>query len=329
MRARQRARWASGALGDSSSCTACTHLSHHLDVVGESLQLGLDADEGGGVLVAAVDEVADLLREVGEDEEAVPEVAHEEVHRGELEVGAEEGLVVARVGARDEKTTLAEDEGVVLADVEGRAGVADDLAEFVLVLAPVHVLLGGQVRGDFVRDDERELVALRGVPVEDELEEAPLVRGEDAVDNGGRVAAHVHEEAGEVVKRDVVLDAVHDGFDLHPVERRAVGVHRHAERLDLHDPGLLRQPNVRLEVHVPRLRVVEHVDRRQTRLHLELRALRVFVHECREKPALHALRGAEVLVHHHHLVRAEGHVLRQHDGHAVERDDLLQFVADV
>jgi hypothetical protein len=266
------------------------------------------------VVREAVDERAELAHRVRDEEEAVEEVADEEVERGELELGAEERLVRARVRARDEETVGAEDEGVVLRDVKGGARVADDLLQLVLLFALVHLLLRREVRRDLVRDDEVDLVAVRRVAVKDEREELALLRGEDGVDDGGGVDRDVDEEARERVEREVVLDAVHDRLDLHALEHRAVRVHRAAEGLDLHDALLFRDANLRLEVDVLRQRLVEDVDGREARVDDELGPRGVVVDERREEAALDALHRPEVLVHLHDLVRAEGDELRNDDG---------------
>ena len=58
------------------------------------------------------------------------------------------------------------------------------------------------------------LVSVLCVAIEDEVQHAALVGRDGAVYNGGAVNVHVHQQTGQVVQRDVVFDAVHNGLHL-------------------------------------------------------------------------------------------------------------------
>ena len=62
-----------------------------------------------------------------------------------------------------------------------------------------------------------------------------------------------------MIEGDVVLDTVHDGLDLHPVETSALGVKGHAKRLDLHDAAFLVESDLGLEVDVVSEGVIKDV----------------------------------------------------------------------
>ena len=84
------------------------------------------------VVLVVVHLALQISHGVVDDEGASKEVTNVQIHGRELEVGAQQWLVIARVWPSHQDAVRAEDECIVLRDVEGGTGFAEHLPQLVL-----------------------------------------------------------------------------------------------------------------------------------------------------------------------------------------------------
>mmetsp|Transcript_9064 Transcript_9064/g.15028 ORF Transcript_9064/g.15028 Transcript_9064/m.15028 type:complete len:201 (+) Transcript_9064:1462-2064(+) len=183
------------------------------------------------------------------------------------------------------------------------------------------------MRGDLIRDDEVDLVAVLRVSQEHQLHQFALVLRDDGIDNRGRILLDVHQQTGQVVERNVILDAVNDGFDLQTIEARSLRIQRHTKGLHLHGVfSFVGKINLRLEVYVVGESVVQNVHGSQLGTHFNLRGGGVRIHGRGYKASLTTLSGSDVVIQLYDLIGPKRYVLSDNDGDRVQRDYFVEFV---
>ena len=99
------------------------------------------------------------------------------------------------IGSRDQQAVAPHHEHAVVSDVKHMVQVADHLLQLVLVVLPVHVLLGGQERRDALSNYHVELATLVLVPHENHVQEVALVVAQQVIHDLTTVLVDIHQQS--------------------------------------------------------------------------------------------------------------------------------------
>ena len=253
---------------------------------------------------------------------------HEDVARSEREKREHHRLLHLTLRAHQHDAVATRDDDIVVAEVVRFVRVPEHLSNLVLEGVLIEVPLGALLGHDAIGDDDVHLVAVESVSQEDHVEQISLMVREQRLHDLARVDVHVHQETREVIKRDVLQDAIHHRFDHQPVNDGPVHPRVDAEVFHLHHAFVLGIVHLRLDVGEPRHVVVQDAHRGESRGHLALRVGGVVVHLRREVSTLASLVRPQFHVELHHLVRPERNPLPDQDRHVADGDHLVEVVSD-
>ena len=305
------------------------NLFEHDAVLVDPRELVPDGLDVTRVLEEVVDELLLLGHLLRDDEQAVEKVGDEILARFERQVRQQQSLVANALGPGEQDAGVAEDDDVILGDVEGVLRIADDLLELGFERVAVQVPERPQLRRDLLRDEHVDLVSVHLVAVEDHLEELPLVVRAQRFGHLAAVNVYVGHDAREVIERDVVEDRLHHRFELQSVQNGAVALVPDSKVFNLRDALVLGELNLGFDVDPLRGVARVHRDLREAHGNFQARLGGVSVDLCGEVSALDSVVRAELLRELHDLVTSKGDPLPDEDHQPRERHLDVKFVAQV